>query len=75
MSNVYLAIDVYSKLLARAESVILDVLFRDALKVAAHLLVRVGNPDRPLGVVGLLLLLCSNVVLHLQPRAGVWVGT
>ena len=63
----YLSIDIDSQLLARAESVILDLLLREALKVAAHLLVGVGNPDRLLGVVELLLLLLPDVVLDLQP--------
>ena len=75
LNNVYLSIDIDSQLLARAESVILDLLLREALKVAAHLLVGVGNPDRLLGVVELLLLLLPDVVLNLQPGGRVGIGS
>ena len=71
----YLSIEIDSQLLASAESVILDLLLRETLKVAAHLLVGVGNPDRLLGVVGLLLLLLPDVVLHLQPGGRVRIGS
>ena len=61
-----LAVDVDGKLLSGGEGVILDLLLRDALKVATNVLVRVGHPTALLWVVGLLLLGLPDVVLHLQ---------
>ena len=61
-----LAVDVDGKLLSGGEGVILDLLLRDALEVAANILVRVGHPTALLWVVGLLLLGLPDVVLHLQ---------
>ena len=61
-----LAVDVDGKLLSGGEGVILDLLLRDALKVATNVLVGVGNPARLLRVVGLLFLGLPDVVLHLQ---------
>ena len=72
----HLAIDVDGKLLARVEGVVADVfILHETFKVAADLLVGVGNPARLLGVVSLLLLLGADVILHLQPRARVRVRT
>ena len=75
----HLAIDVDGKLLARVEGVISDVfILHETFEVSADLLVGVWNPAGLLWVVGLLLLLRADVVLHLQPRAGVriraWSG-
>merc|ERR1711970_1302096 len=65
--DLVLSVDGDDELLAGGEGVILDLLRADTLKVAANLLVGVGNPDALLGVVGLLLLFLSDVLLHLQP--------
>ena len=66
--GLHLAVHVDCQLLARVERVIADVLIlHETLEVAADLLVGVGNPAGLLGVVGLLLLLGADVVLHLQP--------
>ena len=62
----YLSIDVDGQFLPCGEGIILDLLLRDALKVAADILGRVGNPHALLGVIGLLLLGLPDVVLHLQ---------
>merc|ERR1719356_426666 len=70
-----LAVDVDGKLLSGGEGVILDLLLRDALKVAANILIRVGHPTALLWVVGLLLLGLPDVVLHLQPGRRVRVGS
>ena len=66
--GLHLAVHVDRQLLAGVEGVIADVLIlHETLEVAADLLVGVGNPAGLLGVVGLLLLLGADVVLHLQP--------
>ena len=62
----YLSIDVDGQFLPCGEGIILDLLLRDALKVATNVLVRVGHPTALLWVVGLLLLGLPDVVLHLQ---------
>ena len=65
LSN-YLAIDIDWQFLPCGECIVLDLLLRDALKVAADILRRVGNPHALLRIIRLLLLGLPDVVLHLQ---------
>ena len=65
--------DIDSDFLARLEAVVLDVHLSNSLQVATGSFV--WNPGRLLGIVRLGLALLPHVILDLQPRGRIRIGT